>query len=104
MSATAVTNAEKIYLASQLAPTQTTCQDFISGTAEDIDVIYFGAKDGLITNASPGVFYYYNSVVANSRDFTVNVTQNSIPDFGLFEVQNAQQVRLYNADCSTSAK
>jgi hypothetical protein len=104
LSATATTSAMKVYYASQLAPTQTTCQDFTDGTADDIDAIYFGAKDGLINSASPGVFYYYNTVVAPSREFNMIIRQDSIPGFALFEVQNEQQVRLYNADCSTSKK
>jgi hypothetical protein len=101
LSATASASAKKVYYASQLAPTQTTCQDFIGGTAGDINAIYFGTKDGVINNTSPGVFYYYNAVVAPSRDFDLVVRQNSIPGFALFEIQNEQQVRLYNADCST---
>jgi hypothetical protein len=101
LSATAITSAEKVFYASQLAPTQTTCQDFIGSTAEDLDTIFYGAKDGLINNASPGVFYYFNGVVAPSRDFNVSIGQDSIPGFALFEVQNDQQLRLYNGDCST---
>ena len=34
----------------------------------------------------------------------MSVSQNSIPHFALFEVQNEQQVRLYNANCSIPAK
>lgn len=87
----------------QIAPTQTTCQDYISGTADDLNKITYGVKAGKINNTAPGVFFYFTAFKAPASDFDILVKQyNDHGTFPNFAVQNALQVRLYNADCSTS--
>lgn len=87
----------------QLAPTQTTCQDYQAGSAANQTEALYGVKNGLINNVAPGVFFYYSRVTAPAASFTIQVQQtgNFTP---LFAVQNNNQVRLYNADCSVSAQ
>jgi hypothetical protein len=85
----------------KLAPTQTTCQDFIDGTAQDITEIFYGKKGKIINNTNPGVFFYYTKFTGPSDDFIVNVIQESNHDFKLFSVQNEIQVRVFNSDCTT---
>src|SRR5262249_43508308 len=48
----------------KVAPTETTCQDFTSGTAGDLTQVMYGTKIGRINNTSPGVFFYYSRVTA----------------------------------------
>src|ERR1044072_8347599 len=58
-------------------PTQTTCSDFTSGTAvnQDSACYQFSTSGGTstVTNAQPGVVFYYVSLVAPSSSFTVNI-------------------------------
>jgi hypothetical protein len=92
----------------KIAPTQTTCQDFINGTAGDLTEVAYGVKQGKINNTAPGVFFYYTSLVAPAPNFTVQIIQTkSDPEVPFFNVQgnvlNDEQMRLFNADCSNSA-
>jgi hypothetical protein len=89
----------------QIAPTATTCQDFVNGTASDLDEVLYGVKAGNINNTAPGVFFYYTRVTAPDPSFTVDVTQTEThTSFStLFGVQNEDQIRLFNADCTNSS-
>ncbi|MEJ2301811.1 MAG: hypothetical protein P8Y14_09825 [Anaerolineales bacterium] len=46
------------------------------------------------------MFFYYSHVTAPGERFTVDIVQENDPEFPYFLVQNEQQVRLYNTDCS----
>jgi hypothetical protein len=54
----------------QIAPTGTTVQQYINGTAKDFSeyyasqggVVQYGIKDHLINNTNPGVFFYYTGL------------------------------------------
>jgi hypothetical protein len=94
----------------KIAPTQTTCQDFVSGTVMDLVAAEYQASAGLISNATPGVFFYYTKVTApGPACFTVDVKQ-AVNDAAfspshLFEVQQApatSQIKVYDANCTTS--
>jgi hypothetical protein len=84
---------------SQLVPTQTTCATFVAGVASE-DTIFYGVKNGVINNVSPGVLFYYTSVTAPSTgSLTFTITQtNDQPGFPLFGIQS---VSVFNADCSS---
>jgi hypothetical protein len=84
-----------------LAPTETTCQDFASGTAADLTQVFYSIKGRTINNTAPGVFFYYTKVTAPGSSFTINIHQVNDQSFTSFEVQNIEQVRLYHIDCST---
>ncbi|WP_146210240.1 hypothetical protein [Vitiosangium sp. GDMCC 1.1324] len=88
----------------KVAPTETTCQDFTSGTAGDITQVMYGTRIGRINNTSPGVFFYYSRVTAPSSSFIIDVRETKThPTFNaLFAVQNINQIRVYNADCTNS--
>jgi hypothetical protein len=87
----------------KIAPTQTTCQDYVNGTAGDLTQVFYGVKSGKINNVAPGVLFYYTRVTATGSSFTIDVLQNhdangnhsSIPAFGV------QQVVVYTANCTT---
>src|SRR5262249_55244787 len=60
----------------QITPTNTTCQQFIGGTASSLTTVDYQTRGtATIQNAQPGVFFYYVMVTAPSAKFTVNVTQ-----------------------------
>ena len=86
----------------KIAPTQATCQDFLNGTTGDITEICYGKKKGLVNNTAPGVFFYYTKVTAPSASFTVDIVQTrSATTFPFFDVQNLDQVRLFDGNCNT---
>ncbi|MBL8055849.1 MAG: hypothetical protein JNK29_04080, partial [Anaerolineales bacterium] len=93
----------------RLTPTQTTCQDYAAGTAADQTAVLYTVKNGVINSVAPGVFFYYSRVTAPAASFTISVQQTvsqavAPPFAALFAVQNNNQVRLFNADCSVSAQ
>jgi hypothetical protein len=77
---------------------------YSDGTAADINSLYYITQNDVINNVNPGVFFYYTQLTAPAGgDFQVEIQQISSPDFTLFEVQNDQQIRLFNPDCSPAA-
>jgi len=83
----------------QFAPTQTTCQQFVAGTALTQGAISYNNKNGVINNAAPGVVFYYTRVAAPSAgSFSVAVSQSdtgTTPPFGV------AQILVYTANCGT---
>lgn len=86
--------------AGRLTHTNVSCQDYLTGSPDiDLTEVFYSLNQGKIHNdVSPGVFFYYTKFTAPSGSFTVTIDQTS--SFTLFGVQNLDQVRLYNADCS----
>jgi uncharacterized repeat protein (TIGR01451 family) len=83
----------------QFAPTQTTCQQFVAGTAAVENAIHYNLKNGVINNVSPGVLFYYTTVTAPANGtFTVTVSQT---DNGSTPPLGAAQLQLFTANCST---
>jgi hypothetical protein len=103
LAASASTRARKIFITpfGKIAPTQTTCEMYVDGTAEDLDSVTYGTKGNVINNAAPGVFFYYTRFQAPSENFTIVIDQTSDPAFKLFEVQNLSQIRWFNANCGS---
>ena len=97
-------NYNGFYPYGKIAPTQTTCQDFVNGTAADLNELFYGVKGNKILNVAPGVLFYYTKFTAQSTNFTVQIEQsNGGRPFPLLGVQQNNQVSLYNADCSNSS-
>jgi len=85
-------------------PTQTACCHYISGTATDLLSVCTTTKETLVTNAIPGVFFYYSYIVAPSANFTIEVKQTNDGDLNkLFKVQNLRQVRLFTDKCENKS-
>jgi flagellar hook capping protein FlgD len=87
-------------------PTGTTCQMFTTGTAVNLDstCYQFSTSGGTstVTNAQPGVFFYYASVVAPGPTFTINLVETkSVASFKPIHL-NQGHVWLYSADCISS--
>ena len=57
----------------QITPTQTTCQQFNSGTAATLDELQYTVKSGKIGTVAPGVLFYWIKVpvVAGVNNFTI---------------------------------
>ena len=88
-------------IVSHIFPTQTTCCNYVTGTAYGLTTACTKLTGRTVNNAIPGVFFYYASVVAPSSSFTINVKQSNDGDLNkLFSIQNLQQVRLTTATCS----
>lgn len=87
-------------IVSHIFPTQTTCCNYVTGTATGLTNACTRVTGRTINNAVPGVFFYYASVVAPSSSFTINVKQSNDGDLNkLFTIQNLQQVRLTTSSC-----
>jgi uncharacterized repeat protein (TIGR01451 family) len=84
----------------KIAPTATTCQDFVGHTAADLTEILYGLKGQKIGNVAPGVLFYYSLVTINGTGSThsISVTQTTSPAFTLFGIQQNQAI-LYNTNC-----
>lgn len=81
-------------------PTQTTCCNYVTGTASCLQNVCTKLNCRTVNNAIPGVFFYYASIVAPSSSFTINVKQTNDGDLNkLFSIQNAANIRLTNASC-----
>jgi hypothetical protein len=96
-------------------PTQTSCCHFTSGTATGLLNVCTtvsggtGGTGGTVTNAIPGVFFYYSNVIAPAASFTIDVTQINDGNLDeLFDIQgfdpnpnkaNLSQIRLFTSNC-----
>jgi Cys-rich repeat protein len=92
----------------KIAPTATTCNQYLLGTAADLTQVLYGVKGNKISNVAPGVLFYYTYVSDLSAGTnTIRVDQmkhltSGSPETPFFGVHQSQ-VSLYNAsDCSTS--
>ncbi|MFM9027616.1 MAG: hypothetical protein ACKOQ6_06435, partial [Bacteroidota bacterium] len=87
-------------------PTATSCSDFLTGTAPFTEVCYT-VSSGVISNCTPGVFFYYVKVVAPSSTFTLTVNQVAqTAGFARFAIQssgNTPQIFLWDANCNKRA-
>jgi hypothetical protein len=86
-----------------IAPTQTTCQDYTSGTAQTLGQVNYSVVGGKIGQGiNPGVFFYYTKITTTTANQIVTVSQsntstNNTPLFGILN----GQAWLYPADCSS---
>jgi len=85
---------------SQITPTETSCSDFSSGTAQTLSVIQYSVKNGVIKQENPGVFFYWVKVtaVAGSNTFVVNQSITSGNFSTLFAIASGSAV--FDASCT----
>ena len=86
-----------------IAPTLTTCQDFVSGTAATLGQINYSVSGGKIAQSiNPGVFFYYTKITTTLPNQVVTVSQSNTSTNGaaLFQVLNGQAY-LYSTGCTT---
>jgi hypothetical protein len=86
-----------------IAPTQTTCNDVLNGTAAVLGQINYSVRGGVITQGiNPGVFFYYAKITTTVPNQVVTVTQTntSTNNARLFGILNGQ-AWLWSGDCSS---
>ena len=84
----------------QIAPTATTCQDYVSGTAADLEELLYGLKGGKINSISPGVLFLYDTVTLDATCSTITVTQTDGPWEPEFLGVHQGQVVVYSPSCT----
>jgi uncharacterized repeat protein (TIGR01451 family) len=83
-----------------IAPTETTCQQFASGTASTLGQINYPVSGGKIGQGiNPGVFFYYATITVPANT-VVTVVESQSDAAALFQIQK-DQARLYKGDCSS---
>jgi len=86
-----------------IAPTQTTCNDVLNGTAQTLGQVNYSVTGGKIGQGiNPGVFFYYAQITTTVPNQVVTVTQsnNSTNNAALFGILNGQ-AWLWSGDCSS---
>jgi hypothetical protein len=83
-----------------LFPTATTCCSFRNGSAQAFTQVCYSVAKGKVSNATPGVFFYYAKIVAPSDSFDLDVLQSKAcaNELGLFALQQ-DQIILWNENC-----
>jgi len=84
----------------QIAPTGTTCQQYLDGSAATLNDLLYTTKGNNMNAVSPGVFFYYTTVTGNAGDtVTINEKNDGTPAEPPIGIQKSQVV-LYSKDCS----
>jgi uncharacterized repeat protein (TIGR01451 family) len=84
-----------------IAPTETTCQQFASGTASTLGQVNYSVSNGKIAQSiNPGVFFYYAKITTTVANTVVTVSESQNDAGALFQIQK-DQARLYKGDCSS---
>ena len=72
---------------SGIYPTEVNCSDFNTGTANKLASVCITTKTAAgkttVSNATPGVFFYYTNIVAPSSTFSVYVSQTASSALGV---------------------
>jgi uncharacterized repeat protein (TIGR01451 family) len=92
----------KCAVISQITPTQTTCDQFKSGTAGTQSTLNYSVKSGKVNQVDPGVFYYWVTVTttsSGSKTFTINqaITSSNNNFSHFFNFTSGSNV--YGSDC-----
>jgi hypothetical protein len=88
-------------------PTGTECSDYTGGGASNLPGVCYTYKKGKgnsysVTNATPGVFFYYARITAPATNFTLNVFQSNDGGFKPFEVKAGSSF-AYDINCNKIA-
>src|SRR5262249_54096493 len=87
-----------------IAPTQTTCNDVLNGTAATLGQINYSVTGGnkIGQGINPGVFFFYSKITTTVPNQVVTVSQsnNSSNNAALFGILNGQ-AWLWSGDCSS---
>jgi hypothetical protein len=88
----------------QLTTTNTAeCQDFSSGTNDNLTQLVYGIKNGSISEVNPGQFFYYTEVTATQGDtITIDQTPSGpLTPAGVtrFAIR-IKDIHVYDSDCN----
>ena len=100
---TAATNCATV--ASGIYHTTVGCSNFkTSPSASLISTLCYASSCKKITNVTPGQFFYYSTIKAPSASFCIYINQTrTYIGFGLFEINQANQVTLWDPNCTKVA-
>ncbi|KGO97029.1 T9SS type A sorting domain-containing protein, partial [Flavobacterium enshiense] len=94
-------DVESLPCGGHIFPTQTACCNIVAGNATELEAICYSTRNGKVSNAIPGVFFYYTKLIAPSANFTINVEQTkTCVDFSIFQVQGNKDVKLFGPNCT----
>ncbi|KAA9038532.1 hypothetical protein FW778_13310 [Ginsengibacter hankyongi] len=85
----AVTILSPVFCGGHFFHTGTTCSKFESGTTQ-LEMVCVKISKGRISNATPGVFFYYTYLTSPGGTFTVDIIQSATCGSKLFSVQKDQ--------------
>ncbi|MFV8467387.1 T9SS type A sorting domain-containing protein, partial [Flavobacterium sp. LB1P62] len=90
-----------------LFPTATTCCSFRNGSAQAFTQVCYTASKVkgklIVSNATPGVFFYYAKIKAPSSSFCVDVLQTrACAELGFFALQK-DQIILWDKNCNKAS-
>jgi len=91
-------SVEVLATTSKIAPTQTTCQMYRDGTAEDYTTLLYNVSKGKIGSVSPGVIFFWSTITAPSASFSLEGHQFHSPDSVWKDMGNLD-VFLWDANC-----
>ena len=79
---------------SKITPTGTTCTEFKNGTAETLSSLSYKVKNGVISQVSPGVFFYWVKVTvpAGNNSFSIAQTITTGNFNSLFDIASGSNV------------
>jgi uncharacterized repeat protein (TIGR01451 family) len=101
---TASATVTQVASTAQLAPTGTTCSQFMQGTAGNLEQAAYllDKKANTITSVAPGVMFYYSKVTPeDDGSLTVEVKQSNNQGWTMdLAIQDEGQVILWDADCT----
>jgi uncharacterized repeat protein (TIGR01451 family) len=90
----------------QICPTQTTCDQYMSGIAADLTQANYlvNSKTNAIKSVSPGVMFYYSTIeISAAGSVDISVAQSNNDTWPAIAIQDAKQVILYDSTCSKIA-
>jgi hypothetical protein len=104
VSATATATVTSKNCGGNIFPTQTTCSDFTSGSATNQDSACYqfsGSGTKTVTNAQPGVVFYYVKVTLTSFPSTVNIIETrDVSTFRLMTL-NSGNAKAFTGNCAS---
>jgi uncharacterized repeat protein (TIGR01451 family) len=83
-----------------IAPTETTCEQYIAGTATALPGINYSVLGGVIRqNINPGVFFYFSTVTVRAGD-VVTTSQSTTSSSGKLFLLNHDHAVVRDANCN----
>jgi hypothetical protein len=79
------------------APTNTTCQDYVSGNIPQENSLFYSTAAGKINNVAPGVIFYYTKVTVGAGQ-TLTVAQSHTGTAPIL-LLNQNQGKVYTTNC-----
>jgi hypothetical protein len=87
-----------------IAPTDTTCEQYVAGTAPTLPSINYRVSGGKIgQNINPGVFFYFSTVTVNAGD-VVTTSQTTTNSSGKLFLLNNGHAFVFDANCNKIGK